>query len=105
MIGQDGLGDEVRQPGVPGGQGRLEVLDREFIFVVGKLRNDETDDVIGAVQQVPDNLVLPLASVIQGEIGLVGAVISFILEGDAVAGQGRVDEIRHRLGAFGVVEL
>ena len=84
MIGQDGLGDEVLQPGVPGGQGRLEVLDREFIFVVGKLRDDETDGVVGPVQQVPDNLILPLAFVIQGEIGFVGTVVSFILEGDSV---------------------
>ena len=92
MIGQDGLRDEVRQPGVPGGQGFLEVLDGQFIFDVGELGDDETDGIVGPVQEVADDLILLLARVIKGEIGVVRALVGVIGEPDLVAGQGTVDE-------------
>ena len=67
MIGQDGLGDKVRQPGIAGGQGFAEMRDREGVLDVGELGSDETDGVIGPVQEVADNLVLFLSGIIQAK--------------------------------------
>ena len=105
MVHQDGTGDKGHQPGIRGCEGVGEVVDGEFVFFRGQVGGYFRYQPVLAVEQGAYGLVLPYALVIEAEVGLVGGFVGGVGQVDVVGGKGGVDEFRHGLVSFRVMEL